>query len=67
MGAFSVPSSRASTIRGRTVILVDDILTTGSTASECARALRLAGADAVHVAVFARTPRLTGSLSGLSV
>jgi orotate phosphoribosyltransferase len=37
--------------------LVDDVLTTGTTASECARVLRKAGAKAVFVATVARTLR----------
>lgn len=40
-------------VRGH-VILVDDILTTGATAGECAAALRAAGARAVHLVTFAR-------------
>jgi ComF family protein len=40
--------------RGRTVLLVDDVLTTGATASECARVLKDAGAEAVYLAVVGR-------------
>jgi ComF family protein len=51
-GAFVV--SDASKIVGRDVILVDDVLTTGTTAAECARVLRRAGAKRVYVATVAR-------------
>lgn len=41
--------------RGRRVLLVDDIVTTGSTLCECARVLKDAGAESVVCAVAART------------
>lgn len=46
-------TSRRADVTGKTVLLVDDISTTGTTANECARALRQGGAKAVHVAVIA--------------
>ena len=52
--AFSL--RRNSVIAGQRVLLVDDILTTGTTASECARTLRDAGAALVGVAVMAVVP-----------
>lgn len=42
-------------VAGREALLVDDVLTTGTTASECARVLRNAGAAKVWVATVART------------
>lgn len=40
-------------LRGKRVLLLDDILTTGATAGECARVLREAGAQEVHFAAIA--------------
>lgn len=51
-GAFAV--TRPADVRGRDVLLVDDVMTTGTTASECARSLRRAGAERVFVATVAR-------------
>jgi ComF family protein len=61
-GAFRVP--HLNRVAGRTVLLVDDVLTTGTTASECARVLRRAGAEKVWVATVARTLKENGFESG---
>ena len=58
-GAFAVP--RAAEVTGRDVLLVDDDDTTGTTAMECARVLRRAGASQVWVATVARTLRLASN------
>jgi predicted amidophosphoribosyltransferase len=41
-------------VRGLRVLLIDDVLTTGSTLSECARVLKRAGAVSVYAATAAR-------------
>ncbi|HSJ04122.1 MAG TPA: ComF family protein [Verrucomicrobium sp.] len=49
------PVARRSTLQGKTILLVDDVLTTGSTASECAKVLSREGrADKVIVITVAR-------------
>ena len=41
-------------VQGKHLLLIDDVLTTGSTVDECARVLRDAGAASVRVATVAR-------------
>lgn len=53
-GVFSAPEARRSRLRGRRILLVDDVLTTGATAEACALALLNAGARSVDLAVVAR-------------
>jgi ComF family protein len=53
-GAFKVAADRMADIRGRRVVLIDDVLTSGATTDACARALLRAKAAQVDVLVFAR-------------
>ena len=50
-GAFRVV--RPGRARGRSVLLVDDVMTSGTTVAECTRVLKRAGARTVYVAVAA--------------
>jgi ComF family protein len=54
-GAFSVV--RPDRIQGHSILVVDDVMTTGTTAGECARVLLRAGARQVFVATVARATR----------
>ncbi len=52
LGAYSALAPEA--FQGRQVLLVDDVVTTGATLSECAKTLLLAGAGSVVCATLAR-------------
>ena len=53
-GAFSVTPIFLEKIKDKHILLIDDVMTSGATTSQCAKALRTAGASRVDVAVVAR-------------
>ncbi|HTO28299.1 MAG TPA: phosphoribosyltransferase family protein, partial [Devosia sp.] len=53
-GAFAVHADALIRARGRRVVVVDDVYTTGATVKAVTRSLRKAGIDAVDVVTFAR-------------
>ena len=55
LGAYTVKD--AELVAGKRVLLIDDVITTGSTLSECARTLLMAGAEDVVCATIARTEK----------
>ncbi len=56
-GVFAVPKRLHHRLDGKHVLLIDDVMTTGATASACARALKRAGAARVTLLTLARTDR----------
>ena len=65
LGAFLV--RRPGKVRGRTILLIDDVLTTGATLSECASVLKSAGADEVRAAALARrASRVVGTVESIA-
>jgi ComF family protein len=53
-GAFRVPPEAKARLKGKRVLLIDDVLTTGSTANAASRTLLRAGAASVDILAFAR-------------
>ena len=51
--AFKVAERMRSEVAARSIVIVDDVLTTGATAGACAQALKAAGAARVDVLAFA--------------
>jgi len=55
-GAFMLDAGQAAQLQGRTVLLIDDVMTTGATLHAAAQPLRAAGVARLTTLVLARTP-----------
>ncbi|MEE0777372.1 MAG: ComF family protein [Bacillota bacterium] len=63
--AYAVTVRGFEVLEGKRIILVDDVITTGSTASECARMLKRGGAKEIKVVTFAGSGRnFSGGFNG---
>ena len=58
-GAFGLKGNSGN-IKGKTILVIDDVTTTGATFNECARVLKLSGAKAVYCAAIATTEKNNG-------
>lgn len=57
LGAYSAPEP--SVVAGKKILLIDDIVTSGATLSECSKTLLTAGAERVLCCTLAKTPKIT--------
>lgn len=64
-GVFDIPRDRRERIRGKHVLLVDDVYTTGATSKACVRLLKQAGAAKVTIFCWARVLREGDEGSGM--
>ena len=55
--AFRVPKAKRDAIRGKKILLIDDVYTTGATLNACSRALKRGGAASVDALTLARVVR----------
>lgn len=58
-GGFAVPEEMRELVCGATILLIDDVWTTGSTATACVQALRESGAEQIYFASYARSEKKT--------
>lgn len=56
-GAFRVNHRQAAYLKGKSVLLIDDVITTGATIHHCTKLLKSAGVAKVHVLTLAKTVR----------
>jgi len=54
-GAFAIGKNKSALLKGRSVILIDDVMTTGATIEACCRTLNDAGVRDIYILTIART------------